>query len=623
MKTLFFLILLFSISNADEGFFKDSWKAKVFNTPSAVTTKSLSTNTPTVTITINSIDTINKVYASVFSNNTNGYIGKSILTDESGLNNMKNANIYSMRLPGGNWSNIWFWDGENHWGNNLKDDYLSDIKSKPTTTWTRTSDELLELCDLVGAKPQICVNYSLARYIDAPDAVQQAAHYAADWVRDVNIKKGLGVEYWEVGNENYGSWQAGYEVGGVKITATEYGKDFCVFADSMHAVDPTIKIGAVVYESESGSNVADWNKDVLTEAKDHMDFLAVHEYFTYASNLNDVTVQQVLDGVPVIGEVKDMLETAVETYTGNPKGHYPIAMTEYNMRAGAKDHSYLSAVFIAQALGEYIKNGYGLVNIWDLTNAYPKDGAGDHGMFSRNDPNVDDYTPHASFYAYYYYTHYFGDYLIGAFSSKDNVKVYASKFSTGHLGLVVVNQGSSSETVEFNLGDYSIGENYYMYSLQSDNITANNFNINGEVSASGYFGPLNYGNIKPYSSAINGKNFKLDLDKYSVNFIIIDPAVVTSVDENKTESKDLNLNIYPNPFNPTTTISYSIANDIKNGSVKVYDVKGELVKTLYSGNLKSGIHTSTFNGSSMASGIYFVRVNIGVNVFTKKMILLK
>lgn len=292
---------------------------------------------------------------------------------------------------------------------------------------------------VVSAEPQVCVNYSLARYIDEDDPVGKAARYAAEWVYDVNIDQGLGVKYWEVGNENYGKWQAGFEVEGVQITGAEYGRDFCVFVDSMKAVDPSIKVGAVLYESPTGSNVKNWSKDVLAEVKDHADFLVIHDYFTWSADYNDVTVKRVLDGVEKIGEDYENVQKMVAQYTGKSEGYYPITMTEYNMRAGRKNNCFLCTVFISQAIGEMIKQSYGLANYWDILNGYNENN-GDHGLMTRNDPDVPDYTPHPSFFAFYYYARCFGDVLVNATSEKAEVPVYASKFSNGYLGLMIANE---------------------------------------------------------------------------------------------------------------------------------------------------------------------------------------
>jgi len=84
---------------------------------------------------------------------------------------------------------------------------------------------------------------------------------------------------------------------------------------------------------------------------------------------------------------------------------------------------------------------------------------------------------------------------------------------------------------------------------------------------------------------------------------------------------------YPNPFNPTTEIRFSLA---ENSSVelKIYNAKGEFVKQLASGKMDAGMHSTIWNGNDKAgkqvpSGIYFYNVKTeSINV-SKKMILLK
>ncbi|MBN2708095.1 MAG: endo-1,4-beta-xylanase, partial [Calditrichaceae bacterium] len=81
-------------------------------------------------------------------------------------------------------------------------------------------------------------------------------------------------------------------------------------------------------------------------------------------------------------------------------------------------------------------------------------------------------------------------------------------------------------------------------------------------------------------------------------------------------------NNYPNPFNPSTTIEYSIP---KNGfiSLKVYNLLGQAVRTIYEGNQKAGGHIVKFNGSGLASGVYLYQLKTDGFVETKKFILLK
>src|SRR5208283_2271324 len=84
---------------------------------------------------------------------------------------------------------------------------------------------------------------------------------------------------------------------------------------------------------------------------------------------------------------------------------------------------------------------------------------------------------------------------------------------------------------------------------------------------------------------------------------------------------DLSQN-YPNPFNPTTTINYSVP-QTGTVSLKVYNLLGQEVATLFSGVQQIGNHTAVFDGSRFASGVYFYRLEAGNNTMTKKLVLMK
>ena len=84
---------------------------------------------------------------------------------------------------------------------------------------------------------------------------------------------------------------------------------------------------------------------------------------------------------------------------------------------------------------------------------------------------------------------------------------------------------------------------------------------------------------------------------------------------------------YPNPFNPTTTIAFSLATRGR-VSVRVYNVAGELVRTLANGQHAAGPHAVTWDGrdeagSPVSSGVYFYKLVAGSFSQTKKMVLLK
>jgi len=89
----------------------------------------------------------------------------------------------------------------------------------------------------------------------------------------------------------------------------------------------------------------------------------------------------------------------------------------------------------------------------------------------------------------------------------------------------------------------------------------------------------------------------------------------------------LKMGNYPNPFNPSTTINFSIPDDAT-VDLAIFNVKGQKVKTLVNGILPAGQHKVEWNGKddneiSVASGIYFYTLQSGEYQAMKKMILMK
>jgi Lamin Tail Domain/Secretion system C-terminal sorting domain len=79
---------------------------------------------------------------------------------------------------------------------------------------------------------------------------------------------------------------------------------------------------------------------------------------------------------------------------------------------------------------------------------------------------------------------------------------------------------------------------------------------------------------------------------------------------------------FPNPFNPTTSISFSLP-EKANVEVVIYSMLGEIVHTLVNSEMEAGKYRYDFNASNLSSGTYIYRVSTGNNVEVRKMILLK
>ena len=115
---------------------------------------------------------------------------------------------------------------------------------------------------------------------------------------------------------------------------------------------------------------------------------------------------------------------------------------------------------------------------------------------------------------------------------------------------------------------------------------------------------------------------------------IIAPILVVDIDEDVEEEElasaptefELSQN-YPNPFNPSTTIQFSIPEDSE-VTLSIYNINGQLVRTLFSGTIKAGRHSAVWNGKDfrgapVASGIYLYQLKVGGYTQVKKMSLLR
>lgn len=112
-----------------------------------------------------------------------------------------------------------------------------------------------------------------------------------------------------------------------------------------------------------------------------------------------------------------------------------------------------------------------------------------------------------------------------------------------------------------------------------------------------------------------------------VSYLINSSDLPITEDEIVTTAK-IQLSNYPNPFNPTTTISFSITND-SNIELSIYNIKGQKVKTLAKNRFQKGNHSVIWNGDdesgkAVSSGLYLYKLNVnGKTEAVKKCLLLK
>lgn len=148
-------------------------------------------------------------------------------------------------------------------------------------------------------------------------------------------------------------------------------------------------------------------------------------------------------------------------------------------------------------------------------------------------------------------------------------------------------------------------------------------------------------NVVVNSTAHPGESFYFDgsawQDLYYYDFGTIDwngtanfciKALTTTYTKN-TEIFETNISTsfvlaqnYPNPFNPRTTLEFHIPTG-EFVTLKIYNLVGEEVATLVSGQLSAGSHTFEFNASNLPSGVYLYRLQAGSYTAAKKMVVIK
>ncbi|MBN8583551.1 MAG: T9SS type A sorting domain-containing protein [Ignavibacteria bacterium] len=119
-------------------------------------------------------------------------------------------------------------------------------------------------------------------------------------------------------------------------------------------------------------------------------------------------------------------------------------------------------------------------------------------------------------------------------------------------------------------------------------------------------------NTAKYNYRLKQINFNGSYEYYDLNHdVVIGKPVNYDISQN-----------YPNPSNPSSKINFQVPVDYK-VTIKVYDIQGREVKTIIDNFLTAGYYTASFDGSNIASGIYFYRLNSGAYSKTLKLILVK
>lgn len=364
---------------------------------------------------------------------------------------LKNAGVRMLRYPGGSYADIYHWRDHTAPGG-----YVA-----PGTDF----DTFMAAAKRTGAQPMIIANYGTG-----------TPQEAADWVRYANVTKGYDATYWTIGNENYGNghygadWEADEHA---DKSPKEYAANVVAYAEAMKAVDPDIKVGAVltmpgnwpdglVGTGDQGT----WNSEVLTRAGHVIDFVDVHWY------PGGSTAAEALSRTEHIADAVHLLRGQIDAYAGANAGRIGISMTETNVDVGRNTQP--GALFLADVYSGLLEQGVFTVQWWNVHNGIGtvstvagQTDYGDYGLLSSGGCTADGAvcepplnTPFAPYHALSVMGSFArpGDQFVRAGTDDPLVTAHAVRRSNGELAVLLVNKDPEREhTVDLNYHGWTPG----------------------------------------------------------------------------------------------------------------------------------------------------------------------
>ncbi|MGW0606211.1 cellulose binding domain-containing protein [Streptomyces sp. NPDC002640] len=377
----------------------------------------------------------------------NTAIWDSHMNDPEVVDLMGDAGVNVMRYPGGSYGDIYHW----------KDHTAPGGYVAPGTGF----DEFMGTVRATGSQPMIIANYGTG-----------TAQEAADWVRYANITKGYGAKYWEIGNEIYGNghYGSGWEADDhPDKSPREYARNVLEYTRAMKAVDPTIKVGAVlttpgdwpdgiVGEGDS----ADWNHTVLSAVAGTVDFVIVHSY------PGGATADEALDRVSRLpGQLREV-RRQIDRYAGERSAEIGIALTEVN--SNVQMNSRPNGLFAADVYMTALENGVFNVDWWNTHNGPTKvetvDGDrdfNDFGLLSSGGCVGDVCQPpvNTPFHPYFGLKSLTtlgrpGDTMVASSTTDDQVAAHAVHRADGTLSVMLINKDpDTAHTADIDYAGYT------------------------------------------------------------------------------------------------------------------------------------------------------------------------
>lgn len=325
------------------------------------------------------------------------------------------SGVKAIRFPGGAWGDR----------NDLKPYHI---------------DPFIDFTARMGAIPVIAVRMR-----------EGTPEQAADLVRYVNVERAYGVEYWIIGNEPtlYAA-----ELQTLKkaedYDTVRYNQEWREFALAMKAVDPAIKLlGPEIHQfnddvhfNPKDSAGRDWMIEFLKANGDLVDVVTFHRY-PFPVGETAVTINDLRQHTHEWSRTIPYLRGLIEAHTGRD---IPIAITEVNTHwnqaigGQATPDSHYNAIWVAELLGQSMRQDLFMVNHWMLTS---QGGQGGWGLIGRGELRP-------SYYVYRLF-HQFGSDRVWAESGVEDVSIYAARRDDNALTIIIVNLADTEKEVRLKI----------------------------------------------------------------------------------------------------------------------------------------------------------------------------
>jgi hypothetical protein len=162
---------------------------------------------------------------------------------------------------------------------------------------------------------------------------------------------------------------------------------------------------------------------------------------------------------------------------------------------------------------------------WDFANAW--ENGNDHGLFNIGDEpgGVSKWNPRPAFYYMYYFQRTIGDRMLPSTVTGNSVLAYASSFTSGEKGVILVNKSNSAQIAAVSLENAKAGSRFYWYTLTGGNDNgefSRKVFVNGRGPTEPTGGPSSeYATLKAYSAS-TASGIKLSLPARSVVYVVMD-----------------------------------------------------------------------------------------------------